>query len=343
MSPPGPIERRWPRTAERAISAVFKVTPGDFRVDEFLPFEPSGDGEHLLVRLEKTGMGTPELARFLADAHGIDHQDVGYAGMKDKRAVTTQWFSLRGVPALDESVAALDGIRVLDVTRHRQKLRRGALGGNAFQLVLREPGSGDLAGAMATLAGRGAPNYFGGQRFGWDNLQRAKDWLARRRRTRLSPFKQGLYLSVLRSFLFNEVLAARVAAGTWSEPIAGDALDDRSLPTGPLWGRGRSTTTALAAEVERTALAPHVALLDGLEHAGLTQARRGFVVRPLDFSWQQDGGRIDVRFRLGAGEYATSLLGDVFDLREPDEPSRQGRPEGEGAGLLEADTLGEAM
>lgn len=334
MSPRNAIEGLWPRTAERAIGVVFKVSPGDFRVDEFLPFEPSGDGEHLLVRLEKTGMGTPELARLLADAHGIDHQDVGYAGMKDKRAVTSQWFSLRGVAALDESVEAIEGLRVLDVARHRQKLRRGALAGNAFRLVLRDPGAGDVASAMETLTRRGAPNYFGGQRFGWDNLERAADWLARRRRTRLPPFKQGLYLSVLRSFLFNEVLAARVAAGTWNEAIAGDVVDDRTLPTGPLWGRGRSTASDLAAEVERSALAPHPALLDGLEHAGLTQARRALVVKPLDFSWQQDGARIDVCFRLGAGEYATSLLGDVFDLREPGDG-------GERAALLEADALGE--
>ena len=98
---------------------------------------PPGEGEHLLIELEKTGIGTPELARMLADAHGIDHVDVGYAGMKDKQAVTSQWFSLRGVAELDETVEAIDGVRVLKQIRHRQKLRRGELAGNDFRIRLR--------------------------------------------------------------------------------------------------------------------------------------------------------------------------------------------------------------
>jgi len=339
LSPAPAIRGEWPRTAERGIHAIIRTEPGDFRVDETLPFEPSGEGEHLLVRLEKTEIGTPELARLLADAHGIDHQDVGFAGMKDKRAVTTQWFSLRGVVGLDDAVSTLDGVRVLETARHRQKLRRGQVAWNAFHLVLRDVGAGDVAPAMARLGAGGAPNYFGGQRFGWDNLERAAAWLARRRRVRLSAFKQGLYLSVLRSFLFNEVLAARVRAGNWRSPIAGDVTDDRDLPTGPLWGRGRSPVTDAAGVIEQSALAPHAALLDGLEHAGLVQARRSLVLQPADLHWQQDGERIEVRFRLGAGEYATSLLGDVFDLDEP----RGGGSERDPADLIGTDVPGEAV
>jgi tRNA pseudouridine13 synthase len=323
LSPASVKRGVWSRTAERGIRAAIRTEPGDFRVDEMLAFEPGGEGEHLLVRLEKTDIGTPELARLLADAHGIDHQDVGYAGMKDKRAVATQWFSLRGVLELDDAVRALDGVRVLGTARHRQKLRVG---------------SGDVASAMARLGAGGAPNYFGGQRFGWDNLERAAAWLARRRRTRLSAFKQGLYLSVLRSFLFNEVLAARVRAGNWEALIGGDVADERGLPTGPLWGRGRSPVTDAAAAIEQSALAPHTALLDGLEHAGLIQARRSLVLKPTDFSWEQDGERIEVRFRLGAGEYATSLLGDVFDLDAPHGSGVRGP-----ADLIETDLPGEAV
>lgn len=296
------------------MGVAFKRLPEDFRVAEHLAFEPSGAGEHLFVELEKRDIGTPELARLLADAHSIDHQDVGYAGMKDKQAVASQWFSLRGVHDLDETVGEFSGVRVLRVSRHRQKLRRGQLAGNSFAITLRNPACGDIAGAMATLAGRGSPNYFGGQRFGRGNLQRATDWLARRRRVRTSAFRQGLHLSVLRSFLFNEVLAARVRAGTWREAIAGDVLDGRGLPTGPLWGRGRSTATGAAAAIEGSALAPHAALLDGLEHAGLSQSRRALVLLPEAFRWQHEHGSIEVRFSLGPGGYATSLLGDLFEL-----------------------------
>jgi tRNA pseudouridine13 synthase len=308
----------WPRShSEPPLAAQLKVTPEDFEVRERLGITPSGEGEHLLLELQKTGVGTPELARLLADAHGIDHVDVGYAGMKDKRAVTSQWFSLRGVAQLDETVAALDGVRVLNQSRHRQKLRRGELAGNDFRVRLHvlDPVSGQKA--ATALADAGVPNYFGEQRFGWDNLEKAQAWLAERRRRRLSKFKQGLYLSVLRSYLFNSVLAHRVEAGNWNRVMEGDCLDARGFPTGPLWGRGRSGTDALAAHLEAAALAPHGSLLEGLEHAGLKQARRSFVLQPERFSCTACEDGIELKFSLGPGEYATSLLMDRFALTTP--------------------------
>jgi len=311
------VDERWPRSTDHTpVAARLKVLAEDFRVCERLAIEPSGDGEHLLVELEKTGIGTPELARMLADAHGIDHVDVGYAGMKDKRAVTRQWFSLRGVTELDEAVETIEGVRRLSQSRHRQKLRPGDLLGNDFQILLREADPDRAQMAAAALAASGAPNYFGSQRFGWDNLDSAAAWLAERRRRRVSRFKQGLYLSVLRSFLFNEVLARRVAAGNWDQLMEGDCPDDRGHPTGPLWGRGRSETDGLAATLEASALAPHAAILEGLEYAGVTQARRRFVLQPVGLTWGPSADGFTIGFSLGPGEYATSLLADRFHLTE---------------------------
>ncbi len=309
---------QWPRShPEPPLGARLKVEPEDFVVRERLAAPPSGDGEHLLLEVEKTGIGTPELARMLADAHGIDHVDVGYAGMKDKRAVTSQWFSLRGVAELDDGVTAIDGVRVLRAARHRQKLRRGELAGNDFQIRLLgvDPDAAEVA--AEALAQQGAPNYFGEQRFGWDNLEKATAWLADRRRRRLPKFKQGLYLSVLRSYLFNVVLGHRVQAGNWNRVMEGDSLDSRGRPTGPLWGRGRSETDALAAMLEATALEPHGAILEGLEHAGLNQTRRSFVLEPTGFSSRRLDAGIELKFSLGPGEYATSLLTDRFELQGP--------------------------
>ncbi len=313
---------RWPRsTVEDPASARIKVVCEDFVVRERLGIEPTGEGEHLLVEIEKTGLGTPELARMLADAEGIDHVDVSYAGMKDKRAVTSQWFSLRGVESVEESVAAIDGVRLLHQTRHLRKLRRGELAGNEFRIRLRDVDAAGAGALMAALGETGAPNYFGSQRFGWDNLEKAAAWLSARRRRRVSRFKQSLYLSVLRSFLFNEVLARRVAAGNWNRVMDGDCLDEHGEPTGPLWGRGRSATDALAAMLETSALAPHSALLEGLEHAGVTQARRAFVLRPEALTATPVPDGLEVSFVLGPGGYATSLLADRFELIEGPEPS----------------------
>jgi tRNA pseudouridine13 synthase len=311
------VDAPWPRsTAENPIPARIKVTCEDFVVRERLGIAPSGEGEHLLVEIEKSGMTTPELARMLADAHGLDHVDVSYAGMKDKRAVTSQWFSLRGVDVLDEAVATIDGVRLLDQTRHSRKLRRGELAGNEFCIRLRSVDAERACERITSMAETGAPNYFGAQRFGRDNLEKATAWLSSRRRRRVTRFKQSLYLSVLRSFLFNEVLARRVAAGNWNRVMEGDCLDANGDPTGPLWGRGRTATDALAATLETSALAPHVALLEGLEHAGVTQARRAFVLRPRDLTVHPLQEGVEVRFVLGPGGYATSLLADRFDLIE---------------------------
>jgi tRNA pseudouridine13 synthase len=308
----------WPRTGRQApIPATIRQVPEDFLVWEVLDFEPSGSGEHCLVHLEKTGWATPALARQLAQLHGLPLVDVGYAGMKDKQAVTSQWFSLRGVDALAADLHSLDGVRVLGQTRHQQKLRRGQIASNRFSITLRDLGEADPEPGLADLRALGAPNYFGQQRFGADNLSVARRWLSRRRRSRVSRFKQGLYLSVLRSFLFNEVLGARVQRGDWHRLIDGDVLENQA-PTGPLWGRGRSATGGAAAVVESGALARHQEILEGLEHAGLRQARRTLLLKAADLDWEQDGSDLKLDFSLATGGYATSFLGDLFAWRQPD-------------------------
>jgi len=316
----------WPRARlDPPVSATLKAQPADFTVTEQLSFEPSGEGEHCFVRIEKEGLTTTEVADILAGRHNIPRLDVGYAGMKDKDAVTSQWFSLRGVTAADTSLGEHPGICVLDTTRHVQKLKRGQLASNGFDIVLREievaGAVADLDGALETLREKGAPNYFGPQRFGWDNLEKARAWLPVRRRRRVSKFRQGLYLSVLRSYLFNEVLAARVSAGNWNEIIDGDLvrsdLAGGDRPTGPLWGRGRSPAATLAAEIETAALATHGEIMEGLEYAGLRQDRRSLVLDADSLSWAFDGRDLKVSFSLPAGGYATSFLGEIFKLSEP--------------------------
>lgn len=308
----------WPRAwPEPAIPARFKTTAADFVVREKLAFEPTGEGEHLLLHIEKTGLGTPDLARLLARAHGVEPAAVGYAGMKDKRAVTSQWFSLAGVPAPEDSLGGVDGVRVLGQTRHARKLRRGEIARNEFEIVLRGLGTRDPLPALERLDREGAPNYFGAQRFGRDNLEKAAAWLPRRRRVRVSRFRQGLYLSALRSYLFNQVLAERVRRGSWQSSIDGDVLSD-GLPTGPLWGRGRSPASGEAAACEREVLEAHRELLDGLEHAGLVQDRRRLVLRAAGLAWSREGETLSLSFSLPTGGYATSFLSEVFELEAPE-------------------------
>ncbi len=308
-------------------SAMLKAVPGDFRVDEIGAFEPEGHGEHLYLRVEKTGLSTPEVARWLAAACGVAEPAVGYAGMKDARAVTEQWFSVhtpQGPEALPERV----GVRVRAAARHSRKLRRGQLAGNRFRIRLREVRGDTWGEALPHVRDAGVANFFGPQRFGRDNVARARAWLTQRPRRRRRSFRSGLHLSVLRSFLFNEVLARRVTDGTWNRLLPGDVAMARpgqgeaapgdGVPTGPLWGRGRSATTDAAGVVEAQALAPHAALCHELEHTGLVQQRRRLVLVASGLAWHTEGDGLELSFTLPPGGYASVLLGAVFDLRVPE-------------------------
>jgi len=321
------ISTDWPSARPPAGDrAVLKAVPEDFRVVELPAFEFEGAGEHLLLRVQKIGRGTAEVARDLARALGVADVAVGYAGMKDKDAVTEQWFSVH-TPRGAADLAPLEGVRVLEEARHRRKLRRGELAGNAFEVRLRHVVGDQWNDRLEDIRCAGVPNYFGPQRFGTDNLANARSWLANRRRQRVGAFRSGLYLSVLRSYLFNETLAARVRDGSWNRPLGGDVMMPlpasltepagpalRCAATGPLWGRGRSPVSDVSLAVERAALAPHREICLGLEHAGLTQQRRSLELHAVELSWQRQGDDLELSFALPPGGYATTLLGDAFDL-----------------------------
>src|SRR5690606_6096456 len=284
------------------LSARIRATPEDFRVDEIDAFAADGAGEHLLLTIEKRGMNTAFAAKLLAQWASIDEAGIGYAGLKDRHAVTMQRFSVHLPKKVAPDLAALesDELHVLDHSWHGRKLPRGALAGNRFVLVLRDA-QGDRGAVEARLQAiqvRGVPNYFGEQRFGrgGDNVANALAMFAGRRMAR---GQRTHLLSAARSQLFNRVVGARVAAGNWDSALDGEVwmLDgSRSVfgpepfddtlaarlaafdihPTAPLWGKGELRTTGAAAALELESLADSgsLALRNGLEKVGLKQERR---------------------------------------------------------------------
>jgi len=297
------------------VEGIIRAEPADFCVDELPSMEPSGDGEHLWLRIEKIGVNTHYVATELARAFGVEPVDVSYAGMKDRHAIARQWFSVRTRQdaATDIGSAAW---RVIEARRHARKLRRGELAGNAFRIRIRDA-SGDRVGVLARVAllgTCGVPNYFGEQRFGRDNVERARAWVCRRPRPAVSVLQKGLHLSTARALLFNAVLAQRVAAGTWDVSIDGDVEAD-GAPTGPLWGRGRPATTGRARRFEDDVLTMYREWLDPLEHLGLAQERRMFVAWPRNLRAAYDGDDVELTFELTAGQYATAVLREVGDMR----------------------------
>lgn len=322
------------------LSATVRGTPEDFRVEELPAFEPSGQGEHLLLIVEKRGMNTAFAAKRLAQWARVPEMAVGYAGLKDRHAVTRQRFSVHLPKKVAPDLSSLqsDGLRVLGHAWHSRKLPRGALAGNRFVLALRDVRGerGAIGQRLRALAARGVPNYFGEQRFGrgGDNVAQALAMFGGRRVRRE---ERSVLLSAARSELFNRVLAARVREGSWDSELEGevwsldgsrsvfgpepftDALAARLArfdihPSGPLWGRGELRSRAAAAAVEERALQGEeaAALKAGLESAGLEQERRALRLRPGELAGRwQDEATLEVSFTLPPGAYATVVLAEL--------------------------------
>ena len=316
-----------------------RVELEDFFVDEQLGFEASGSGEHWLVHVEKRGANTGFVAKQLANVAGVSERDVGYAGMKDRHAVTRQSFSVLAKKGreTDWAQCAIEGVSVLSAQRHARKVQRGALRGNAFVIRLRGvDGDRDLAAQrIAAIAAEGVPNYFGEQRFGHGggNVDKALAMFAGRRVERA---ERSILLSAARSEIFNAVLAARVADGSWQRALDGDVfqLDGRSAifgpeapsdelrervargdihPTGPMFGRGELRSTEAVRALESAVFEQFPELCAGLAAAGLDHERRALRLPARDFRCDWDGDTLIARFTLPAGAYATTVLRELVD------------------------------
>lgn len=325
-------------------SGILRAQPADFVVEEDVGFEPDGAGNHLWVWVEKRGLNTEQVARSLAKLAAVPVRDIGFAGLKDRHAITRQWFSVPMPAGRDlPPQSSTEGWSVLRQQRHGRKLRRGTLVGNRFTIVLREICAEAVAlqSRLTAVAAGGVPNYFTEQRFGFDNLGDAAK-LFTGARTAISPHQRGILFSAARSALFNRVLASRVQANTWRSLLTGDALQlagsnsffvateiDAQLearlqskdiaPTGPLWGRGQPPVQGAAAAIEAEVAAAYPAFTAGLAQAGLDHARRGLGVFPQDFSWQHDisARSLTLRFALPAGAYATAVIREIVDYHLP--------------------------
>jgi tRNA pseudouridine13 synthase len=325
--------------------AVIRERPEDFEVKEMLRFEPTGEGEHAYLSVRKQGLNTRAVAQMLARHAGARAIDVGFAGMKDRNAVATQWFSVGLAGRRDPDWYALndDALEVLVAIRHEKKLRPGQLMQNRFRITLRSL-KGDRDGIKARLdriGSEGVPNYFGPQRFGRNgaNLDAARELFQGIRRVRDRKLK-GIYLSAARAHVFNHVLSARVAAGSWNRGLPGEVLmfdDSRSRfpthdedlaadprieklelhPTGPLWGKGSPGAVGEAGDFEREAAKGLSDLAAGLEAAGLKADRRALRLRVAGLDcWHSGEDTVTLSFALRPGAFATAVMREVAQVRE---------------------------
>ncbi|CNF08257.1 tRNA pseudouridine synthase D [Yersinia nurmii] len=328
-------------------SGVLKANPEDFVVVEDLGFEPDGEGEHLLVRIRKNGCNTQFVADYLSRFAGIHPRLVSYAGLKDRHAVTEQWFCLHlpGKETPNMQDFQLEGCEVLETVRQKRKLRIGSLKGNAFTLVLRHiSNQKDVEARLNLIAAQGVPNYFGSQRFGrgGNNLVQARRWSNNEIRVK-ERSKRSFYLSASRSAMFNLIASTRLAQNSAMQVLEGDALqlsgrgswfvaqseELESLQqrldagelnvTAPLPGDGDLGTQGAALAFEQNCLADQTELLSLLKRERVEGARRAILLRPQEMSWDWwDEVTLELRFWLPAGSFATSVVREIMNLDNGD-------------------------
>jgi tRNA pseudouridine13 synthase len=344
-------------------------SPEDFVVEEIPAYAPSGAGEHVFVRFTKRDVTTLDAAHALARALCCNPRDTGFAGMKDKRAISTQTISLHAPPGVDPSAIAssapslsLEGIVVHEATRHPHKLKPGHLGGNRFEITVRDVTRdrvGDVVRAFDRVAREGVPNAFGAQRFGagGDNAARALAWLRGEERGPRDRRVQRLLWSSLQSAVFNDVLDTRVRDGTWATPLEGDLLKLRPSgglfvctavqtereranrgevsPTGPIIGARMRAPEGAPGELERRIASAQLGDGFDLERTrrlgeGSRRALRMWVQDLRCEIIDEDSGRgvvsVRVYFVLPKGGYATTVLGAAIAVDETGGPSTASSP-----------------
>ncbi len=312
----------------------------DFRVEEIPAYDPAGEGDHLFVRFEKRDLTTPEAVRRIARALGVEARDAGWAGLKDRHAVTTQWASFLFADPTQALEMDVPGVRVLSAARHGHKLRTGHLRANRFGLRVRGTPAAriaDVERVLARLEVVGMPSYYGPQRFGaaGDNVDRARAWLLRGGRAPKDRFARKLLASALQAHLFNMVLAARLRDGLFERPVPGDLMrkessgglfvaDDETdaqsrmadweiSPTGPMFGPQMRWPEGEARTREEAVLG-----LEDVSDAALARfgraapgTRRPLRVRPADPRLTPEPDGFLLEFTLPPGAYATVLFREI--------------------------------
>lgn len=321
--------------------------PEYFQVFEQLGYDLSGEGDHLWLYVEKTATNTDWLARQLANYAQLRPVDVGYAGLKDRNAVTRQWFSLdmSGKQEPDWSIfeQKFPQIHIVEKLRHKKKLKRGGLKSNRFCIrVLHESGIEQcVQDKVSQIRDQGVPNYFGPQRFGngGENVIKALKALSSRKK-KLDRHKRSIYISALRAFLFNQVLARRVNSGLWNQYLPGDVLmldgtnsifspqnDEPDIQsriklgdvhiTGPMWGDGDLRSMLEANSLETNVINDYVEAKDCLRSVrNLAQERRSLRLMVRHLSAETRQGETQLRFEIESGAFATSVLREIFSCYE---------------------------
>ncbi|MBA2650488.1 MAG: tRNA pseudouridine(13) synthase TruD [Legionella sp.] len=331
----------WPRAQSSPLStALFKKNAEDFHVNEFFQGAFSGEGEHILLKIEKKGVTTEALIQALSLATGIPVKGISYAGLKDKQSLATQWISIHAPGKIIEGASTLNGWgwKVIDTTRHHKKLRPGFLAGNHFKIKLRDVSKPeDLIHRIEYIKEKGVPNYFGEQRFGLGegNLIKAQAMLVQGQKVK-NRFLKGIYLSSARAWIYNQILSRRVQEQTWNKALSGDVIqlggsnsiftidtiDEEIIhrikikdisPASPLPGKNRLLGQGDAFKLINEIFEAWDAWIMGLQDQNIEESWRANILHVENLELTIQTNTADLSFTLPAGSYATVVLRELVD------------------------------
>lgn len=314
----------------------------DFIVKEELGYELSGDGEFVAVKVRKTNANTLFVGEKLAKFVGISAKNMSYAGLKDRHGVTEQWFVLQmpGKETPDFSTFELEGVEILEITRHNRKIRVGALEGNHFEILLRDvKQTEELEQRLQNLQAVGFPNYFTEQRFGRDgnNLIQAQRWASGEIKVK-DRKKRSFYLSAARSDIFNQVVSKRIEENAMDKVLEKDFLqlsgsnsffqatseeldelqqrfakNDVNL-TAPLIGE--DSLEKEAPDLEKQIVEQNENFIALMKNVRMKSARRAMLAKPQNLEWKFSDEGVKLNFFLNAGSYATALVRELIVIAE---------------------------
>ena len=323
--------------------ALVKQQPADFKVEEQLRFTPEGAGDHVYLYIQKQDANTEWVQRQLARISGVSLKEIGYAGLKDRHAITRQWFSIYS-PHEELILDDLpESFSILDKTRGQKKLKTTAVLGNEFfiRVHFKEAiDSGRLDSYLQFITANGFPNFFGSQRFGREG-KNVEKLLAMANGKRCKPQQKSLYLSAGRSFLFNQILNERVHTENWNKFLPGDVAilnNTRSIfpveqideaiqerlerfdihPALPLYGIGKWPSDEEPRKIEQSVYAQHKECCRALEKFKVQLMPRASRVVPEYMDWEINDANVEIKFQLPAGSFATTLLEQLFLIEEPE-------------------------
>jgi tRNA pseudouridine13 synthase len=317
-----------------------KEKPENFVVEEIPAYQPEGEGEHLFIHLTKTGITTKEVHKRLARLFNVPPKNVNYAGIKDKNAVASQYYSVWLNNKEDKDIAfKLEDelpVKINSLGFHKRKIKQGHLKGNAFNIIITgleypvEEAVMKTREIVEIIHRKGLPNFYGHQRFGieQDNALKGYELIKGENKIKNKWLRKFL-LSAYQSYLFNYYLVKRMNKGLYEKMLTGDVakkhdtggifvaedaeqeqkrLENKEICyTGPMYGKKMKPASGESGRLEEDVLSDNQITGEEIQHAGLTGTRRqGIIVPHIEYEGEENGVRL--RFTLPKGAYATIVL-----------------------------------